>query len=68
MEAVRMKEQKCKRFLLYWHKGANSGLWQYDKREYAFEIANDLAKQESMYRVTIIDTTEQKEYIVKTTD
>ena len=35
---------------------ANSGLWGYDDLTMATSIAKDLAKQESMYEVHMVDT------------
>ena len=45
-----------KRFIVYWHKAANSGLWYYDTFARAYQIAQELRKQDLVFTVTIIDT------------
>ena len=50
---------KSKRYLVYWHKMANSGIWGYDTLTMAESIALDLAKHEQMFDVHIIDAKDQ---------
>lgn len=42
-------------YFVYWHKFANSGLWEYSNRPTALRVADELAKQEEVYRVTVLD-------------
>lgn len=42
--------------LVYWHKGANSGVWTYEDLETARGVAKELAKQEQVYEVKIFTT------------
>ena len=54
-----------KKALIYWHKGANSGLWTALDRETAIEMGEDLAKQESMYNVEVIDMLTNERIVIK---
>lgn len=56
------------RYLLYWHKFANSGLWGFKNEKLARTTAEDFAKQESMYRVVLVDTEEKTVEVFSATD
>lgn len=43
-------------WFVYWHKFANSGLWEYKNKATAYQVAKDLAKQEDVYRVTVLES------------
>ena len=47
---------KAKRYLIYWHKCANSGLWGYEDLVLADSIAKDFKEQKQMYEVHLVDT------------
>lgn len=64
-KGVMIKMNKAKRYIIYWHKFANSGIWGYDNKETAYKIANDFAKQDKMYDVSIIDVKEGTIDIIK---
>ena len=52
-----IKEMKADgKCLVYWHKGANSGLWSFNSYHDAKNMAEELAKQEDVYDVTIVTT------------
>ena len=66
-EMMKGKQQSA-RYLLYWHKFANSGLWGFEKEKIARSTAEDFAEQESMYSVILIDTKEGTVEVIKSKD
>ena len=61
----KMVPEDCSQFIIYWHKFANSGLWTAKTLEQAIESASFLANQEQVYNVTIINTANSKQIVVK---
>lgn len=43
-------------WFVYWHKFANSGLWRYKEKNYAYEAARDLLKQEEVSRIIVLES------------
>jgi len=54
-----MKEIKTRRYIIYWHKMANSGIWGYEDLAQTKDVAKSLTNQEGMFDVVIIDTKDQ---------
>jgi len=42
---------------VYWHRGCNSGLYEFDKRENALKCAIEFSELEGMYDVIVLDMT-----------
>jgi len=56
---IKTEAEKSKRYIIYWHKMANSGIWGYNDLTLANRMAEDFTKQESMYEVHLLDTLKQ---------
>lgn len=68
METKQITQKDCKRYVVYWHKFANSGVWEFDTHENAMEIATSFRKQEDMNRIVVFDTKTMQKHIVKGDD
>lgn len=53
------------KFVVYWHKCANSGLWEFNTKENAVEVARQLAEQKDVYDVVVIDIINEQKLVIK---
>lgn len=45
-------------WFVYWHKYANSGLWEYKDKDTALRVAKNLAKQKQVYTIKVVEGSE----------